>query len=66
MLWYFANGRSDLSEAPPQGSPRDWRRAYLRGLQDVLTAIAGTVSPTGVRLLVIGDDFEPGTLRTGM
>jgi len=62
-LWYFANGRSDLSGVPPAASSVEWRRRYRRSLDDFLTRIAETISPPDVRIFVLCDGFAADQLR---
>ena len=62
-LWYFANGRSDIGEAPPASGAREWRQKYLVPFQGLLGAIAQKVAPPCVRSLVIGDDFPHDFFR---
>ncbi len=57
--WFFANGRTDISDAPPANTSREWRRTYYRPLQDLLYTIAEHVAPTEVRVLVLGSFREP-------
>jgi hypothetical protein len=62
-LWYFANGRTDVGEAPPASGAREWRQRYLVPFQGLLGAIAQRVAPPSVRCLVIGDDFSQDLFR---
>jgi tetratricopeptide (TPR) repeat protein len=62
-IWYFANGRIDLSGVEPAGTPAEWRRRYRRTLDDLLLQISDTVSPTDVRGLILGDGFILDHLR---
>ena len=62
-LWYFANGRTDIGEATPTGTVREWRQKYHTPLQRLLGAIAQRVAPPSVRSLVVGEDFPQEFFR---
>jgi hypothetical protein len=53
--WYFANGRSDVSDCKPAESLRGWRQTYLVCLQEILGSIATRLAPSSVRLLIFGE-----------
>lgn len=63
MLWYFANGRLDISDAIPTQGLREWRQKHLPQLQDLLRAVAQRNAPASVRCLVVGDDLSQDLLR---
>lgn len=58
-LWYFANGRADMSGIDPTASYREWRRKYARLLEDALIRVRGTIAPPRVRVLILGDGLPP-------
>ena len=62
-IWYFANGRADLSGVEPTTTPAEWRRRYQRSFGDLLESISETASPVDVRGLVLGDGFAFNQLR---
>ena len=62
-IWYFANGRSDLSGVPPTATSAEWRRHYRRPFENLLLRISETTSPTSVRAFVFGDGLPPDQLR---
>jgi tetratricopeptide (TPR) repeat protein len=62
-LWYFANGRSDISGAEPSPTPSEWRRRYRRSLDDLLMGISETASPVRVRALVLAGAFVFDQIR---
>ncbi|SOB60517.1 conserved protein of unknown function [Pseudodesulfovibrio profundus] len=55
-LWIFANGRIDLSDAPPAESVAEWRRNYIRDLNSFFESVAQQIAPSNVRVLVCGDE----------
>ncbi len=61
--WYFANGRSDLSESRPVESLRLWRQTYLLPLQELLNRMATHLAPPSVRVLVFGEFPNPSYAR---
>jgi hypothetical protein len=63
-IWYFANGRSDLSELRPTSSARDWNRTYARHLRAILDQIEERLAPASVRVLSIGSFDDPMQLRS--
>ena len=62
-LWYSANGRHDLSGVEPTTTATEWRRTYIRSLNDILLKISETISPTDVRALFLGDGFSSRYVR---
>lgn len=62
-IWYFANGRGDLSGVEPTTTPAEWRRRYRRPFDDLLLRISETVSPVDVRALVLTDGFTFDQVR---
>lgn len=57
-LWQFCNGRSDISDAAPASSAREWQRKYWKTLADFLTTVATHLAPPAVRVVVLGEDFD--------
>lgn len=62
-LWYFGNGRKDLSGVGPAVSTQDWRRRYRRSLEDLLSSLAEELAPRQVRTLILSDGLSPDYLR---
>ena len=62
-IWYFANGRTDLSDVAPTTTPTEWRRQYRRFLDNLLVRISETTSPVNVRGLILEDGFAFEQLR---
>ncbi len=62
-LWYFANGRTDLTDVVPATSSVEWRRRYVRSLDGFLESVAVEVSPATVRALIIGRGMDASTGR---
>lgn len=57
-IWYYANGREDISGVEPASTTREWRQKYKRPLDDLLHKIAQHQSPSQVRALVLGDGLS--------
>ncbi|MBB4120744.1 hypothetical protein [Martelella radicis] len=62
-IWYFANGRQDISGVVPTVSTTDWRRTYKRGLDHLLGEIARSHAPTDVRCLVLANGLSQDIAR---
>lgn len=62
-IWYFANGRSDLSGLQPHTSVREWRRTYLREIRNLMEQISEHSAPPSVRVLVLGGFQDPSQVR---
>jgi hypothetical protein len=62
-IWYYADGRVDISDAPPSTTPADWRVRYRRNLEDLANEIAKTISPSRVRVLFCCKGMPPSVLR---
>lgn len=62
-IWYFADGRVDISDAQPSTSASDWRVKHRRGLEDILGNISRVISPSRVRILICRQEMAPGVLR---
>lgn len=62
-LWYFANGRSDISGAQPATTTKDWRRTHLGKLQALTSEMAKHLAPPNVRALAFGHFSDPHELR---
>ncbi|HLP68894.1 MAG TPA: hypothetical protein VK181_15370 [Rhizobium sp.] len=62
-IWYFANGRQDISGIIPTASTADWRRTYKRGLDNLLSEIAEFHAPTCVSCLVLAKGLSPDIAR---
>ncbi|MDO8605459.1 MAG: hypothetical protein Q7R40_02880 [Phaeospirillum sp.] len=57
-IWYFANGRSDISDASPTSTTLEWKRKYKRFIEDLLHKISEFHSPKNVRCFVIADGLS--------
>jgi hypothetical protein len=62
-LWYFANGREDISEALPAPDFVTWRRRYFVHLRQILEGVEKCSLKARVRLLFVGDYFDADILR---
>ncbi len=62
-IWYFANGRKDISGVAPTASTTDWRRAYKRDLDHLLDEIARLHSPNDVHCLVLANGLSQDITR---
>jgi tetratricopeptide (TPR) repeat protein len=62
-IWYFANGRSDISDASPSTSTAEWRRRFKHSLDDILRKIAEVQAPNDVRCLALTDGMSEDIVR---
>lgn len=62
ILWYFANGREDISSSPPRSSI-DWLSdsLYRHRLHELLDLLV--TQPAQVRCIVLADDGNPQVLN---
>ncbi len=62
-LWYFANGREDISESPVIKDPKKWRRRYHGYLTTLLNDIADQLSPPIINVLFLGNELDQSYVR---
>ena len=62
-IWFFANGRHDLSGVDPASSTAKWRRTYKRILDQLIDKIARHQSPSDVRCMVLADGVSEEVVR---
>lgn len=62
-IWYYADGRVDISDAQPSTSTGDWRSKYRRYLEDFLSSLSRAISPPCVRILIFQQEMGSSVLR---
>lgn len=62
-IWFFANGRSDISGVCPATSPANWRRVFRRDVEDLLRSIASELAPSKVNVVILADGLSDEYLK---
>lgn len=62
-IWFFANGRLDISGVEPTTSTSEWRRTYKRNLDDLIREVARYQSPSDVRCMVLANGLAEQVVR---
>ncbi|MBZ0164823.1 MAG: hypothetical protein K8H74_19190 [Notoacmeibacter sp.] len=62
-IWFFANGRCDISGVVPTTSPGEWRRTYKRNLDDLIRGVAQFQAPSDARCMVLADGLSEQVVR---